>query len=497
MSSFDKEVETYAKTLLPHCKLFIDGEFIESKSGKRMEVIHPATEKVFCTVSEGDSDDIELAVQAAERALKGEWGNMDPSKRQELLFKLAEEWDKQVEELAQLESLNNGSPIATSRYVIKGLTDTWKYNAGWIDKLGGRVCVTDKKFHVYTKREPLGVIGVISPWNLPMWCSLVNIAPAIAMGNCVILKPAEQTPLTALKLAEIMQKVGIPKGVYNVVTGYGPTAGNAIVKHMRISKVAFTGSTQVGRNIMKGAAESNLKQVHLELGGKSPVVVFGDANIDEAVQLAAFAVFNNNGQICTAGSRTYVHESIYDKFVEKASQYVSSFKVGFNLDETNNFGPLVNKMQYDKVKQFIEIGKKEGAKLIAGGDFDGLPQKGYFVKPTVFANVTDSMTIGKEEIFGPVQSILKWKDIDDVIERCNASPYGLAAAIFTKNIDNMFLLSDKIKAGTVWVNNYHNVLHNAEFGGYKQSGFGREGGEEGVKAWTTVKTVVIQLQSNL
>ncbi|EFC43376.1 aldehyde dehydrogenase [Naegleria gruberi] len=423
---------------------------------------------------------------------------MEPQKRQELIYKLADEWDRQVEEMALLEGLNNGTPIGVNRYVIKSITDTWRYSAGWIDKLSGRICVTDKKFHVYTQRSPVGVVGVISPWNFPMWCSLVNVAPAMAMGNCVILKPSEQTPLTALKLADICQKVGIPKGVYNVVMGDGPNAGAPLVSHKKVSKIAFTGSTEVGRLVMKGAAESNLKQVHLELGGKSPVVVCPDVNVDEAVKVAAFSIFNNNGEACTAGSRTFVHADIYDEFVRKLKEHVATFKIGYNLNDETNIGPLVDKEQYDRVKSYIEIGKKEGAKLLIGGDSEGLPTKGYFVKPTIFYDVDDNMRIAREEIFGPVQSILKpWKTLDEVITRCNNTEFGLAAAILTKNVDNMFTFSDRIKCGVCWINNYHNVLHVAEFGGVKQSGFGREAGEEGMKAWTSLKTVILQLQSNL
>ncbi|KAF0977177.1 hypothetical protein FDP41_003830 [Naegleria fowleri] len=496
-SQLDEIFQRVRPSQLTH---FINGEFITSQSNKQLPLICPATEQILCHVSDGQKEDVELAVQAAETALNsGEWGQLEPKQRQDLLYKLADEWDKNVEELAQLEALNNGTPIGVCRYVIKGLTDTWRYSASWIDKLGGRVCVTDKKFHVYTKREPIGIVGVISPWNFPMWCSLVNVAPALAMGNCVILKPAEQTPLTALKLADICQKIGLPKGAFQVVMGDGPNVGAPLVRHSKISKIAFTGSTEVGRIIMKTAAESNLKQVQLELGGKSPVVICNDVNIDEAVKVAAFSIFNNNGEACTAGSRTFVHADIYDEFIRKLKEHVETFKIGNNLDENVTIGPLVDKEQYDRVRSYIEIGEKEGAKLLLGGlhHKNDLPSKGYFVKPTIFYDVKDSMRIASEEIFGPVQSILKWNTIDEVVTRCNGTEFGLAAAIFTKNVDHMFALSDRIKAGVVWINNYHNVLHVAEFGGLKQSGFGREGGEEGIKAWTSLKTVVLQLQSNL
>lgn len=351
----------------------------------------------------------------------------------------------------------------------------------------------DGPFHVYTRREPLGVCGIIGPWNLPLWCIMVNAAPALAAGNTLVIKPSEQTPLTMLKVAEMARKVGFPAGVVNVVCGFGD-AGAAITSHMKIKKVAFTGSTEVGRLVMEAAAKSNLKQVHLELGGKSPIVVFEDADIDEAVQIANFAVMNNNGQICTAGSRTFVHTDIYDKFVKKAGEVAVGMKVGNPLLPNVQIGPLVDSTQYSKVISYIDIAKSEGCQLVAGGNKLQNLGQGFYVEPTVFAVDTNvNATIAKEEIFGPVQTIIRFKDVSDVIKQMNDSPYGLAAAVISKDIGKVFAIANKVQAGTVWVNNYHNTFHNAPFGGYKSSGYGREGGKEGYEQWTQVKTVVINV----
>ncbi|KAL0482203.1 aldehyde dehydrogenase [Acrasis kona] len=472
-------------------KLFINGEFVESKSGKRFKVIQPSTEKTICEVSEADLQDVNDAVDAAEEALSGKWKTMGATGRRDVLLRLADLWEKESEELAKLESFNNGSPINLSMYITKDLVNEWRYNAGWADKIEGRVVQSCKNdLHVYTRREPIGVCGMIVPWNLPLWCLVVKLAPCLAMGNTVVVKPSELTPLTALKLAEMFTRVGLPRGVYNVVPGYGPTAGAAIASHMRIRKVAFTGSTLIGRTVMEAAAKSNLKIVQLELGGKSPMVVFPDVDVEEAVKLSQFAVFNNNGQLCTAGSRTFVHSKIYDEFVQKASKAMSQHVVGDPMDPKNTLGPLINKVQLQKVNKYIQTGKQEGAKLLGGGDeYKG---QGYFVNPTVFANVKPDMTIAKEEIFGPVQSIIKFDDEKTVIKLCNESEYGLAAAVLTNDIGTVFRLSSSLQAGTVWVNTYHETLAQGEFGGYKQSGIGREGGPSGVEGWTLCKTVIVK-----
>jgi len=473
--------------------VWIDNEYGPAASGRTFEVIDPATEEVLADVALGAKADIDRAVAAAEAALQGEWGHMTPSARRDLLLKVASLWETQVPALGRLEALNNGTLPAFQTAVIGGLVNDWRYHAGWADKVDGRVIDAAPGTHSYVRREPLGVCGMILPWNVPLWTMVVKLAPCLAMGNTVVIKPAEQTPLTALRVAQLFKEAGFPKGVVNVVPGLGggpDGAGATLASHMRVRKIAFTGSTEVGRIIMKAAADSNLKRVQLELGGKSPVVVFEDANIEKAVQIASMAVFWNNGQLCTAGSRTFVHEKIYDKFVEAATEAAKQLQVGDpSSDGTSQIGPLVDKAQYEKVLEFIESGKTEGAVLKAGGS--SLGKKGYFVKPTVFANVNDQMRIAREEIFGPVQSIIRFSDPKEVIARCNNTEYGLAAAVVTEDIAKVFQIANSVQAGTIWVNTYHEVYVNAEFGGFKQSGFGREGGSP-VDEWTISKSVIVR-----
>jgi len=400
---------------------------------------------------------------------------------------------KNASDLAVLESYNNGSPLGLSKDIINALADDIRYFSGWADKVDGRVPPVDGPFHLYTRKEPIGVCGLILPWNVPLWALITKLAPCLAMGNVAVIKPAEQTPLTALRFAELVSEVGFPPGVVNIVNGYGPSAGAPIAEHLDVDKVAFTGSTDVGRIIMQAAARSNLKKVQLELGGKSPLVIFPDANLDFAVQMASIAVFSNNGQLCTAASRCFVHEKIYSEFVEKAKAKAASIKVGDQLNPENAQGPLVDKDQFEKVLSYITKGKEQGAKLEFGGNRVGTA--GYFVEPTIFSNVSEDMTIAKEEIFGPVQSIIKFSDVEQVIQSCNNTTYGLAAGVISNNIGNVFAISNRVKAGTVWVNVYHAVFPNAEFGGYKQSGIGREGGQDGIAEWTQTKTVIVNLSA--
>jgi len=350
----------------------------------------------------------------------------------------------------------------------------------------------DGNVQVLVYKEPLGVCGIILPWNVPLWGLVTKLGPCLAMGNTAVIKPAEQTPLTALRFAELTQEVGFPPGVINIVTGFGP-AGAAISNHMDIDKVAFTGSTEVGRLVMKASADSNLKRVQLELGGKAPLVICADADIDVAVNLAGIALFTNNGELCTAGSRTFVHKTIYAEFVQKAAEHANKLTVGHPF--LSNLGPLVDKEQFDRVLSYIESGKREGARLEAGGARQGT--EGYFVQPTVFSNVLDHMCIAREEIFGPVQSILQYDNIDEVIARANSTCYGLSAGIMTKDIDTVFYFTKNVKAGTIWVNQYLPVHPTCEFGGFKQSGFGREGGPEGIHEWTVTKTVMINITPKL
>ncbi|KAL6066357.1 Retinal dehydrogenase 1, variant 2 [Balamuthia mandrillaris] len=446
-------------------QLFINNEHVPSLSGKTLEVIAPATEEVLATVALGEKDDIDRAVEAAEQALEGEWKTMSGSKRRDLLLKLATLWEREAPALGKLEALNNGTLPAFQGAVIGALANDWRFNAGWADKIDGRVVEASPGTHTYVRREPIGVCGLILPWNVPLWTLVVKLAPCLAMGNTVVIKPAEQTPLTALRIASLFKEAGFPPGVVNVVPGFGggPSgAGAALASHMKVRKLAFTGSTEVGRLILKAAADSNLKRVQLELGGKSPMVIFEDADLDKAVQLAQRAIFWNNGQLCTAGSRTFVHESIYDQFVEKATAAAQSIRVGDPSAEAVEVGPVVDKPQFEKVLHYLESGKKEGAVLKTGGGKAFPDKKGYFIQPTVFADVTDDMEIARDEIFGPVQSIIKFSEMKDLVKRCNATEYGLAAGVVTNDISKVFELANHLAAGTVWVNTYHEIATAAE-----------------------------------
>lgn len=471
---------------------FINGKWV--KSSKTFTLKNPVDESTLCEVYEGGKEEVDLAVEAANSAFDS-WASMAPSQRQKLLLKVADLFDRDAKNLSKLESLVNGTPLALQEAVIRALSNEWRYFAGFIDKLDGRVIKNDSCNHFYTTYEPIGVCGIIIPWNLPLWALVVKLAPCLAMGNCCVVKPSEKTPVTALKVAELLQEAGIPSGVVNIVNGFGSTVGTPIAMHPKIHKIAFTGSTATGRHILECCAKSRfLKRCQLELGGKSPVVVMDDADIDEAVQIALFALFSNNGQLCTAGSRTFVHEKIYEKFLEKAKESVKKLTIGDPLDKRNAVGPIVDKIQFERVMNYIEIGKKEGAILEVGGHRYG--NLGYFIEPTIFSGVSDKMRVCQEEIFGPVMSVIKFSTLDEAIKRANDNEYGLTSCIVSKDIGNIFNFSRKIQSGSVWVNSYHQVATNAEFGGVKMSGFGPgEGGVEGVKGWTNVKTVVIKVDN--
>ena len=476
--------------------LLIGGQLRSSVSGKTFETINPATGEVICTVAEGDKDDIDLAVKAARQAFDhGPWGRMNPSERGRLIGKLADAIEANIHELAALESLDNGKPIADSLNADLPLTiSCFRYYAGWADKNHGSTLPIDGNYFAYTRHEAIGVVGQIIPWNFPLLMMAWKWGPALACGNTLVLKPAEQTPLTALRVAELAMEVGFPPGVINVVPGYGPTAGAALSSHMDVDKIAFTGETGTGKIVMTAAAQSNLKRVSLELGGKSPNIVLADADIDAAIEGAYFGLFFNQGQCCVAGSRVFVEEAIYDEFLEKMTKKARARKVGDPFLMDTDQGPQVSKEQQDRVRKYIDIGKQEGARLLIGGS--GIPDalaKGYFVEPTVFADVEDDMTIAKEEIFGPVMSVLKFKDMAEAIRRGNASCYGLAAAVWTKDVKKALNVSHALKAGTVWVNCYDVFDARAPFGGYKMSGIGRELGQYALQLYTEVKTVVMAM----
>lgn len=480
---------------------FINNEFVHNIDDPSVtfDVIQPNNGQVMCQVSSGTSKEVELAVQAATEANKrnSEWRQMSIAQRRKIILRFVQLWEENSDELAQLESLTNGSPIGLSQFLVRDLVNEWHYHIGWMDKNAGRL-VHDPNHNgerlSMVKREPIGVCGIIVPWNVPLWCLIVKIAPALCMGNVLIVKPSEFSPLTALRVAKWIKMAGFPKGVFNIVQGLGQNVGEPLVRHPLVRKIAFTGSTRTGRHIMKSAAESNMKQVQLELGGKSPVIVFPDVNVEEAVRISNFALFNNNGQLCTAGSRTFVHEDIYEQFVQEAVKQARQMKVGTQMDPSNQIGPLVNKLQFDKVLDYIQTGINEGGTLHCGSAKPALDNGGYFVEPCVFTDLPhESSRLACEEIFGPVMTIFKFKTVEEVVELANATDYGLAGAILTKDIRIASLVADQMETGTIFINHYHGAMVTAEFGGYKMSGFGREGGEESVLGWTQSKSVFINL----
>jgi len=478
---------------IKYTQIFINNEFVNSASGKTFATINPATGEKIADIQEGDQADVDNAVKAAKEAFKrgSTYRNLDASARGRLLYKLSDLVERDQSLLASLDTLDNGKPFTQSYGGdIPGAIGILRYFGGIADKLVGQTIPANGNVFCYTRHEPVGVVGAITPWNFPLFLATAKIGPAIAAGCTLVLKPAEQTPISALYLASLIKEAGFPPGVVNIVPGYGPTAGAAIVNHHDVNKVSFTGSTEVGQLILERSAKTNLKRVTLELGGKSPNIIFPDVDIESAVEAAHQAVMYNMGQVCCAGSRTYVHESIYEDFVRRSAERSARRTTGDPFNPTNENGPQIDETQLNKIIELIESGKSEGARLLCGGKRIG--DKGYFVEPTVFADVTANMRIAKEEIFGPVQSIFKFKDIDDVIEQANDTQYGLGAAVFTKDLDTAILVSNSLQAGTVWVNTYGEFNPQVPFGGYKMSGQGREFGLYGCEHFLEVKTVVIK-----
>jgi len=483
--------ENVSKYVAKKRQMLINGKWVDAASGKTFPTYNPATGEVLAHVAEGDKEDVDRAVAAARAAFdKGPWRNITPSERGRVIWKLADLLEKRLEEFAQLECLDQGKPLGLTRMVdIPTSIDQLRYYAGWATKVEGStipISAHGAKFLAYTLREPIGVVGQIIPWNFPMIMATLKLAPALATGCTVVLKPAEQTPLTALMLGELIQEAGIPDGVVNIITGYGETAGAALAAHPNVDKIAFTGSTEVGKLIVHAAA-GNLKKVSLELGGKSPNIVFHDAEIESAIPGAANAIFFNQGQVCCAGSRLYVEDKQFDKVVDGVSQLASKIRVGPGMESTSDMGPVVSEEQMNRVCSYLESGFSEGAKAVTGGSRHG--EKGYFVKPTVLVNTNEKMKVVREEIFGPVVTVMPFSDVDDLIAKANNTPYGLAAAVWTRDIKKAHRTAAALRAGTVWINCY-GVLDSAmPFGGYKQSGWGREMGKEMLELYTEVKSV--------
>jgi aldehyde dehydrogenase (NAD+) len=472
--------------------MLIGGRWCNSANGKTFSTINPATEEVIAEVAEGDEEDIDRAVAAARDAFEsGPWPKMDARDRGKLLNRLADLIEKNSDELAALETLDNGKPIRDSRNVDLPLViDVFRYYAGWADKIHGNTIPVRGDYFCYTRREPVGVCGQIIPWNFPMLMVAWKWAPALAAGCTVVMKPAEQTPLTCLRMGELALEAGFPPGVINIVPGYGPSTGAALVRHPDVDKIAFTGEHLTAQTIMAEAAPT-LKRLTFELGGKSPNVIFADADLDAAAAGAEFGLFMNQGQCCCAGSRVFVEEKVHDAFVEKVVERAKSRRLGDPFDPQTTQGPQVDQAQFDKVLRYINRGQQAGAKCLTGGRRHG--ERGYYVEPTVFDEVEDGMDIARDEIFGPVMSVLRFRDVDEVIRRGNKTFYGLAAAVWTRDVAKAHKFAAGIRAGTVWINCYDVLDPAAPFGGFKMSGIGRELGEAGLANYTELKTVTMSL----
>ncbi|WP_085991204.1 aldehyde dehydrogenase family protein [Oceanobacillus senegalensis] len=477
-------------------KMFIGGKWVDALSGKRTEVRNPADGTMITTVAEADKEDVDVAVRAARKAFEeGPWSRMKPNERAKLMLKLADLIEENGEELAHLDTLDYGQPLSTTLGFAGAAADNFRYYAGWATKLTGETHTSSIPGEVfnYTRREPLGVCAGIVPWNAPLMNAIMKISAPLAVGNTVVIKPSEETPISLLRFAELVQEVGFPDGVVNIITGHGSTAGDAMASHPDVDKIAFTGSTATGRKIIQNSAV-NIKKVTLELGGKSAHVIFSDADYEQALQNAANAVFWNSGQVCFAGSRLFVEKGIYDNFLSDLAEYSKNYKVGNGFDESSVIGPLISAKQKHRVLNYVDIGQKEGAEMLIGGEATEADLRdGYFVKPTVMANVNNDMTIAKEEIFGPVVSAIPFDGEDEVIRLANQTEYGLGGGICTTNLKKAHKVAHAMNTGNVWINTYNITEPNSPFGGYKQSGLGRENGAASIDAYTEIKNVWIDL----
>jgi aldehyde dehydrogenase (NAD+) len=473
-------------------QLLIGGKFQDALSGRTFPTINPATEELIANVAEADAQDVDAAVQAARAAFQHKsWQNMKARERSKLLWKLGDLIMKHADELAMTESLDNGKPITESRYIdIPSAAETFYYYAGWCTKIEGETIPVPGNFLNYTLREPLGVCGIITPWNFPLLMVAWKLAPALACGNTAVVKIAEETPLTGLRLGELCLEAGFPKGVVNVIPGFGQTAGRALVAHPDVDKISFTGSTPVGKEIVRTSADT-LKKVSLELGGKSPNIVFADSDLEAAAKGAFNGIFYGKGEVCNAGSRLFVEKSVHDELLEKLVDRARKLEPGDPQNPKTRLGAIVSKAQMDRVLQYLEIGRTEGAIPILPGGKTG--DRGYFVKPAIFDSTDSSMRIAQEEIFGPVLTVLSFEDFDDLVRQANSTIYGLAAGIWTRDIGKAHKLAKQMHAGTVWINAYGMLSPESPFGGYKQSGFGRELGKYGIDLYTQVKSVWVSL----
>jgi aldehyde dehydrogenase (NAD+) len=476
-------------------RMLISGQWVEAASGKTFESRDPATGELLARVAEGDAADIDRAVAAARRAFDGPWRKVKPYERQQMLLKLADLVERHFEELSLLDTLDMGAPISRTLGNRRRVLGMVRYYAGMATALHGETIENSLPGEIfsYTLKEPVGVVGAIIPWNGPLGASIWKIGPALATGCTIVLKPAEEAPLTALRLGELILEAGIPEGVVNIVPGYGDTAGAALAAHHGVDKVAFTGSHLTGQKIIQASA-GNLKRVSLELGGKSPDIVFADADLDTAVAGAGMAVFANSGQICSAGTRLFVERRVYDEFTGRVAEFGKGLQVGNGIDPKTQIGPLVSEQQLDRVTGYLSLGKEEGARPLSGGDrlTEGPLAKGYFVPPTVFADVRDDMRIAQEEIFGPVLSAIPFNDVDEVVQRANATPFGLGSGVWTRDVNKAHRLAKGIRAGSVWVNCYQAMDPAMPFGGYKMSGYGRESGLQHLEEYLNVKAVWIK-----